>query len=373
MLNAIFTLDYEIHGNGDGSPRALMVEPTSRLLDLLEEYGAKLTIMADVAEILKFQEYRDQFGQDDYHYGAVVDQLKDAVRRGHDVQLHLHCSYFNARFQDGKWLQDWSEYNFARLNEQRINQVVRIGKNFLEEQLRPLDASYRCNVFRAANWSMNPSANAVRALVKNGFQIDTSVFKYGQRDGLVSFDYSSAPSNLVPWPVHESHICRRDEESSLLEVPIYTEQRWIGAFITFQRLQRAWLTRQHRVASGTNEGPLVDKTRAKGRLGNLFRLLIKRHAWKADFNQCSGRQLIRALDRAALANDGPGAALPFVLIGHSKLFTRRQAASLRPFLAHIARRENRFGFARFCDFDLQGLRGGRHSDLDRSSRNPVAA
>ena len=52
MLKPIFTLDYEIHGNGDGCPYALMVEPTDRLLRLFEGFGAKLTIMADVAEIL---------------------------------------------------------------------------------------------------------------------------------------------------------------------------------------------------------------------------------------------------------------------------------------------------------------------------------
>ena len=110
MLNVIFTLDYEIHGNGDGSPYELMVEPTARLLDLFDKYNAKLTIMADVAEILKFGEYREKFGRDDYYYEAIVAQLRDAIRRGHDVQLHLHCSYFNARFKGGKWEQDWSEY-----------------------------------------------------------------------------------------------------------------------------------------------------------------------------------------------------------------------------------------------------------------------
>jgi hypothetical protein len=34
--NLIFTLDYEIHGNGDGSPYQLMVEPTYRLMSLME-------------------------------------------------------------------------------------------------------------------------------------------------------------------------------------------------------------------------------------------------------------------------------------------------------------------------------------------------
>ncbi len=38
MKKLIFTLDYEIHGNGDGNPYELMVEPTYRLMNLLEEY-----------------------------------------------------------------------------------------------------------------------------------------------------------------------------------------------------------------------------------------------------------------------------------------------------------------------------------------------
>ena len=38
MLKSIFTLDYEIHGNGDGCPYALMVEPTERMLRQFDEH-----------------------------------------------------------------------------------------------------------------------------------------------------------------------------------------------------------------------------------------------------------------------------------------------------------------------------------------------
>ena len=84
MLNVVFTLDYEIHGNGEGDPATLMVEPSARLMDQFDRYGAKLTIMADVAEILKFREYKGKTGRDDYHYEAIADQLRNAVRRGHE-------------------------------------------------------------------------------------------------------------------------------------------------------------------------------------------------------------------------------------------------------------------------------------------------
>jgi hypothetical protein len=348
MFKVIFTLDYEIHGNGAGCPRSLMVEPTSRLLKLFEKYGAKLTIMADVAEIIKFREYRDEFGKDDYCYEMIAAQLRDAIRRGHDVQLHLHCSYFNARFEGGKWKQDWSEYNFARLSEQRLKEVVRIGKEFLEEQLQPIHPKYSCNVFRAANWAVSPSRNVVRALVSNGFQIETSVFKYGRREGIVSFDYSNAPSNLVPWMAAENDICLKDEKSSLLEVPIYAERRWIGAFITPQRIHRAWLTLRNRVSDESGNGDIGPaKVGRKRRVDSLIQVLRERHAWKADFNQCSGKQLIRALERAATVHNVKGESLPFVLIGHSKLLTRYNEHSLEPFLRHVAQNPARFEFGTF--------------------------
>jgi len=351
MLKAIFTLDYEIHGNGDGCPRELMVEPTRRMLDQFDHYGAKLTILADVAELLKFREYRDQCGCDDYHYAAIVEQLRGAVRRGHDVQLHLHASYFNAQFAEGHWRQDWSEYNFAGLPPARLTELVRIGKTYLDELLKAVNPDYECIAFRAANWAVSPSRNVVRALIANDIQIETSVFKHGRREGIVSFDYSNAHSDLVPWPVDENNICQRAEAGQLVEFPIYSENRWIGAFLTRNRIYRALQTRAHRIAGARvgNGAPLSGNSRS-GKAIRKLSMLIRRHAWKADFNQCTGRQLIGALKRAENRYAWMARDLPFVLIGHSKSFTKANEHSLRRFLEFVANEKSRFGFATFRDF-----------------------
>jgi hypothetical protein len=355
MLKAIFTLDYEIHGNGDGCPYALMVEPTERMLRLFEEYDAKLTIMADIAEILKFREHAEKCGRDDYHYRAIATQLQDAIRRGHDVQLHVHASYFNARHEQGRWLQDWSEYDFAGLGPNRIKEIVRLGKDFLESLLQPVDSSYKCQVFRAANWAVSPSRNVVRGLVENGFKVDTSVFKYGQREGLVRFDYGNAWSNLVPWRVDENDICACSDHGRLLEFPIYSESRWLGAFLTPGRIYRVCVSRLHRFKVGQDGAPPDVSARADLRPGGrgATSWLMSRHAWKADFNQCTGRELIAALLRAEREHRSAELDLPFVLIGHSKLFTRFNEWNLRPFLAYVAKHPGRFGFGRFADFDLE--------------------
>src|SRR5437660_11267833 len=132
MVRVIFTLDYEINGNGEGSSYDLMVEPTDRLLALFDQYGARLTIMADIGEILKFKEYAATHRQDDYHYQEIVAQLRRAVQTGHDVQLHIHSSYFNAKHDGRRWVQDWSEYDFAGLKADRMDEMVKLGKDFLE-------------------------------------------------------------------------------------------------------------------------------------------------------------------------------------------------------------------------------------------------
>ncbi len=359
----VFTLDYEIHGNGEGSPLELMVRPTGRLLDLLEDFGARVTIMADTAEILKFREHRDSSGSDDWACGAIEQQLRDAVVRGHDVQLHLHPSYSRARSANGRWVLEYGDYDLARLGYPRIFALVKEGKEYLEGLLRPVRPSYRCQAFRAANWSMCPSGDTVRALRENGFRIDTSVFKYGFRDELVRFDYAGAESETIPWPVDPSDVCRRDESGEIFEFPIYCENRPIWAFLSANRFYRVIQGRIHplpgappEAGGGTASGRPGRAAQAARKGLSALSALFRKHAWKLDFNQCSGRQMISALERARARYGALGMSLPIVLIGHSKLFNRFNAAELGPFLAWVASRPADFGFGTFDRFDLPQYR-----------------
>lgn len=358
MLRVIMTSDHEIHGNGEGSPQELMVATTDRLLESLRPYGAKLTIMADVAEIMRFQRHREDTGRDDFGTEAIGTQLKSALNEGHDVQLHIHPSYLDARWRGGRWEQDYASYDLARLGYARLVAVIRTGKSFLEGLLRPTKPSYRCWVFRAANWSMHPSQDIVRALTENGIAIDTSVFKYGRRSGLVEFDYADAWSDVVPWPASTEDVCRRDVAGALFECPIYAEHRWLPAFMSVNRVYRWWQSRQHRLGQGAP--PSLSPHRS---VLDWARRVWTRHAWKLDFNQCSGRQLIRGLERAEVKVSGAECELPLVLIGHSKLFTRQNARSLTPFLEFVAAHPDRFAFGTFADLDWDAIRSVYHSPM----------
>lgn len=352
----IFTSDYEIHGSGMGSPEELIVEPTTRMLDQLDRYGAKLTIMADTGEILKFKEYAETSGHDRFSWGAIAAQMRRAVRTGHDVQLHIHSSYFNATWDDAKgyWKQDYDEYDLARLPYPRVREMIRRGKALLEETCRPAKPDYECFAFRAANWSMHPSPNIVRALVDEGFRVDTSVWKYGRYDDLVKFDYSAAHSDVVPWPIDASDVCRRDPAGALFEFPIYTERQPLWVFLTANRVYRVIAQRLNPLPAGGGHDPMSGGP--KRGLLRKARALTALHPWKADFNQCSGQQLIEQLQRVEARHGHGDRPLPFVLIGHSKTFTRYNERSLRPFLEYVRGNPARFSFGTFGDFDLERYR-----------------
>lgn len=362
MYKVLLTSDYEIHGSGVGSPHALVVEPTTRMLDLLDRHGAKLTIMADAGELLKFKEWSETHGDDRFAWAEIAHQLRRAVGTGHDVQLHIHSSYFNAVWneQSGRWAQDWSEYDLANLSYDRLRVMLRTGKRLLEETCRTAKPEYECFAFRAANWSMHPSRKIVRALVDEGFRIDSSVWKHGRWDDLVCFDYSGAHGDLVPWPVDERDVCLRDRDGQLFEFPIYTERRPIWVFATVNRLYRVIAQRMNplperedRPASGEPARPR--HSLAAKALGTAS-MLVKKHPWKMDFNQCTGRQLIEGLRRVEKRYGHPDVPLPFVLIGHSKTFTRHNERVLRPFLEYVAEHPDRYSFATFGDVDPERYR-----------------
>lgn len=349
----VFSLDYEIHGNGAGSPMDLMVAPTWRLLRQLERFGGKLTIFAEAMEILRFRDHYRETGRDDFAYEAIAEQLRYAITHGHDVQLHIHPSYARAILDGGRWKQNWSEYDTAKLPAPRIRELLARTSTLLEDILRPVQPDYAIYAFRAGNWAMMPTRNIADALIERGVVLDSSVFKGGMRDHVAKFDYADAHSPLLPWRADRDNICHVDPSSPLWEFPIYCEMRPIWAFLSPNRFYRVFQTRTNRL--GDSESPPAEGgSQRTSAFSRLLSLIFDKHAWKADFNQCSGPQLIAALKRAKATYGDRAGLIPFVMIGHSKTYGRYNEATLEKFLSFVAAHGIDFRFAVYRDF-LAGL------------------
>ena len=334
--NLIFTLDYEIHGNGDGDPWKLMVEPTGRLMTMLEKYDRKLSIMADVAEILAFKRYYAETGKDDFHVTEIEAQLQDALRRGHDVQLHVHSSWFNAKWDGKSWDQCIDEYNMAALPMERIDEMVSQCVSYLHDLLRPVKPDYKVWLFRAANWSMMPTESIYQVLLKHGITADTSVYKGGIQGGNVSYDYSEAYDCLLSYPANArniNHLAPASQTGIITEYPIYTEMRPFWSFVSPIRIFRMVRAKFHRHKHSTASQASKDSDINKSDNRHLsIKSFFRKSPWKMDFNQATGRQLIAAAKRIKGKRVEDRDAVDVILIGHSKSFLPYNEKTLEGFL-----------------------------------------
>jgi hypothetical protein len=297
MIECVFTLDYEIYGNGTGSLNELVYEPTENLLSVFEKWDARFVNYVEVSEF----EMIDAAGSD-AAIALVKQQVKEMHRRGYEIALHLHPQWYNARFVQGQWELDYSEYNLCTLPQPRIAQIVDRSVNYLCEMVD--DRKFSPISFRAGNWLFQPTQNAARELSRRGLRIDSSVFKGGlQRNH--ELDYRPARKNGYYWPF-SSDVNVPDPMGQWLELPIYAEMVRPWKLATSKRMGMGGNVK----GSGGSLGKKLNRALDFLRLG---------YPLKFDFCRMTLAELTSMMDRV-IAQDrrDPDTRKPIVAIGHSK-------------------------------------------------------
>lgn len=225
MKSVLLTLDYELYGNGSGDVFEHVIEPTDRLLRIADEYGVKYTIFFEVVEYLKLKEEWDKGNSMGYASDpikAIEDQIVDAFRRGHDVQLHIHPQWINAQFVDGRWTVDLSQWRlggYVGSGEHSLENILLRGKQTIERLLRPVDPDYECVALRAGGYNIQPSTEIVEAMKRVGLSIDSSIYPGGRESGELSrYDYTAIPTDIGWWQTGEE--LERTGTEPIYELPI---------------------------------------------------------------------------------------------------------------------------------------------------------
>ncbi len=153
MIECIFTIDYEIYGNGHGNLRELVFEPARRLMDIFQQANARFVAFVEAAEleIIKSKET-------DSAIEMVEEQVWQLRKEGFEIGLHLHPQWYNARQDNGTWVLDYSEYNLCTLQRERIEWMVQKGIGYLRGILK--EPGFTPFSFRAGNWLLQPSHTA---------------------------------------------------------------------------------------------------------------------------------------------------------------------------------------------------------------------
>jgi SAM-dependent methyltransferase len=289
-------------------------EPTAGLLDVLDAAGARMTIFAECGEWFWLRENEPELA------ARWEEQLRDARRRGHDVQLHLHPHWLpelGARREGERWI--WDE-SLARAADYPGDLTELIGrcKELIEETLRPVDPGYRVTCFRAGGYEAQPFARLYEALAANGIGCDSSVYPGGRHPDR-GYDYGLAYSRHQPYFAGRTdpQLKAPPAERAIVELPVMTlgfNDRWTFDSDQGGRFARRlldWRAQRDERAATTEQ---VRRRREFGRrLGNAY---ARAKPFRRALNQALPRRLARTMtsyEPEVLAQDEY-----YVLVGHSK-------------------------------------------------------
>lgn len=332
MIRLLLTADYEIFGDGSGCVRWCLNNPTNKLMQVCEWVGTRITFFVDICEYWAFRQAEDSgILSDEYRPATWIEcQLRDAIKRGHDVQLHLHPQWIEYRFESArKWevnLKYWrlplvpGGYGSAEDRTSLLGLFVQ-GRSTLEKMLKTIDPEYECRAFRAGAWCIQPEAEVLRAMNEAGIWYDTTVAPgLSMNNGLTLFDFSKVPRNLTHWKVRD-RIDSVAEDGSVCEVPIFTSDINLTTRVFWKILKRmkrikSWPER----CSGQSASTTVAETRRR-MAGNLKR---KFSSQVRMFDYCCStsvemKTFLKQAQRRFLGDD-PSKNIPVVAIGHPKSF-----------------------------------------------------
>ncbi len=297
MIECVFTIDYEIYGNGEGLLADLVYEPASRLVDLFVKHDFRFVVFAEAAELEMIES-----NNTDPSIGDVTRQLKSLHDGGFEVALHLHPQWYRGEYRQGKWLLDYSEYNLCTQPEERVNEIIGRSIAYLKGILK--DEAYNPFSFRAGNWLLQPTGVIARALSRHGIKVDTSVFKGGlqHQHGL---DYRRSLKNAYYWRFQED-VNVPQSNGVLLEIPIYTHMVPFWRMATTKRIGL-----QRKGPSGTGS--------VSGRINRFRDMMRARHPLKLDFCRMTIAELTKMMEMILEEERrDPKLLKPVVAIGHTK-------------------------------------------------------
>ncbi len=190
MKNIFITLDYELFfGSNSGTLHRSIIEPTNKLLEVLDRYNIKATFFVDSGYIIKLKEFKDEFKVLEKDYEKIISQIKHLHQNGHDIQLHIHPHWEDCYYDGQKWIIDTTRYKLHDFSEKDIETIVFKYKKVLTNIVG--DTVF---VYRAGGWCIQPFSKIYQALKKNNIWMDSTLFYGGYNESSTHYlDFRNMP------------------------------------------------------------------------------------------------------------------------------------------------------------------------------------
>ena len=309
-----------------------MVDPTEWMARTCERFGMPLTVFFEVEEYLAFERERESLIES-WAYDPAAEirkQAGDLIRRGHDLQLHLHPEWVGAIFPREQWIlrPEKRTVDSLYVTPEEVSKYIGDRKSVIDGLYKAAGTKKRVTAFRAGAFCAQPGKMLLRALAENGIVIDSSLVKGMVRwDEQVQLDFSGVPENRKHWTISED-VAREDSLGRVTEIPIYS--------LMGRRIQQ--LTPRRLLAKFSGNVPKDKQREMVKQLGigrtpmSALRFLRQRFPIKLDFHNMSAAQMLRWIRQAPSAPEGDLDVI--VLIGHSK--EHRDDGNFERFLEGVA-------------------------------------
>ena len=216
----ILSYDYELFfGDRSGTVLKSIIEPTNKLMAVMEQNGFRGNFFVDFLMFRELEKLSDERAVADLQ--LLKDQVRDMVRRGHRVELHLHPHWIDAKYKgDGTWdFSDFTHYSLSSLDEETIVEMFKDGTSYLNKLAGEVEPGYKIVAFRAGGWAVQPFDKLKKGFEASGIKIDSSASlgAYSTKENQ-GYDFRLMPDKAMYR--FSDDVCKEVKEGQFLEVPI---------------------------------------------------------------------------------------------------------------------------------------------------------
>lgn len=309
MRQIILTIDYELFlGWETGSVKECMIEPTEKLLSILEKNGSKMTVFWDILHYYRLIELEKKYPELSTDKHLIEDQILELARRGHDIQQHLHPHWLDTFYKDGRWYPDYRRFKLHNLstddNREDINSIagcITISKNIMQTLVRKTVPDYEVTSFRAGGYLIEPYKKLKDAFLKNGIRVDSSVCPglYNDND-IFAYDFRNYPAELK-YNFEDSPQVKK-ENGSFIEIPVTTVRIPVVMNLFFALIRRLKYPdiESERKGSGSGEYTQSNGNRNYKRLSNILRPRINQLTTDSSFKEMFNYILSKVTDNSTM-------------------------------------------------------------------------
>jgi hypothetical protein len=260
----IVSQDYELFFYRSGSVDKCLFEPCDALLASAARYGYRITFYVDAGMLVRMAQEARRHAALASDFDRIRKHLASIAGAGHDIGLHVHPHWEDARFDGSAW--DFQKTRY-RLGDFTPAEAAAIVRGYAEALSKACDTAV--SSYRAGGFCVEPFDWISAALLDLGIDVDSSVVPGARlRDGVKGFDFRAVPG--TDWWLFSRSPAAAAGDGLFLEIPVTPQKLPVSYY--WRRLASRLASRPGATTFGDGSPKKIGAQEALRRLAGMSRL-----------------------------------------------------------------------------------------------------